>query len=133
MLSTWGVRSGVVSSQGLPIDATHHEPHQCPVDIAVMAEAKAGPRRGFQVGGRLLHRQSLIADEAGGENPDGVKKEEDTGAGRAWETCVQGDFAIDNAQRVVQLTATEYNLVAELSIHAGRVVPYDDLLQRAWG
>ncbi len=62
------------------IDATYHEPHQCPGGIAVMAEAKAGPRPGFQVGSRL-RRQSLIADEAGGKNPGSVKvkKEEDTG------------------------------------------------------
>ena len=33
----------------------------------------------------------------------------------------------------MHLTATECNLLAELSVHAGRVFPYDDLLQRVWG
>ena len=30
----------------------------------------------------------------------------------------------------MQLTATEYDLLAELSVYAGRVVPYDDKLRR---
>ena len=33
----------------------------------------------------------------------------------------------------VQLTATEYKLLFELSINAGRVLTHDQLLQRVWG
>ena len=51
-----------------------------------------------------------------------------------------GDLAIDYAGRIVsmsgqqvQLTATEYKLVFELSTSAGRILTQDELLQRVWG
>ncbi len=51
-----------------------------------------------------------------------------------------GELAIDYderrvslAGRPVQLTATEYNLLRELSVKAGRVLTYEDLLRREWG
>ena len=37
------------------------------------------------------------------------------------------------AGRQVRLTATEYNLLFELSINAGRVLTHDQLLDRVWG
>ena len=37
------------------------------------------------------------------------------------------------AQRTVRLTATEYQLLRVLSVNAGRVVTYDELLRQAWG
>ena len=33
----------------------------------------------------------------------------------------------------MQLTATEYKLLSELSLNAGRVLTHDRLLQRVWG
>ena len=51
-----------------------------------------------------------------------------------------GNVAIDYAGRVVtvagqpvHMTATEYDLLVELSAKAGRVVTQDELLQRVWG
>ena len=35
--------------------------------------------------------------------------------------------------RPVQLTPTEYEVLFELSVHAGRVLTHDQLLQRVWG
>ena len=56
------------------------------------------------------------------------------------EPLVLGDLTIAFAERRVSvagqpvpLTATEYNLLAELAIHAGRVVTHDQLLTRVWG
>ena len=37
------------------------------------------------------------------------------------------------AGRPVRLTPTEYGLLFELSVHAGRVLTHDQLLQRVWG
>ena len=37
------------------------------------------------------------------------------------------------AGRPVHLTATEYGLVFELSVNAGRVLTHDELLQLVWG
>ena len=51
-----------------------------------------------------------------------------------------GDLSIDYpghrvavAGRPVRLTPTEYELLVELSVHAGRVLTHDQLLQRVWG
>ena len=55
------------------------------------------------------------------------------------EPYVQGDLTIDYPERLVtlagrpvQLTATEYQLLFDLSVNAGRVVNHDQLLRRAW-
>ena len=56
------------------------------------------------------------------------------------EPYVLGDLTIDYAERLVtvanqpvELTATEYELLSELSVNGGRVVTYDQLLRRVWG
>ena len=55
------------------------------------------------------------------------------------EAFLLGDLAIDYerrrvtvAGRVVELTATEYELVRVLSVNAGRVTTYDSLLRQLW-
>ena len=55
------------------------------------------------------------------------------------EPYVLGDLTIDYAERLVtlaglpvQLTATEYQLLFDLSVNAGRVLTHDQLLRRAW-
>ena len=56
------------------------------------------------------------------------------------EPFVLGDLHIDYsnrrvtvAGREVRLTATQYDLLAELAVNAGRVVTHEDLLHRVWG
>ena len=56
------------------------------------------------------------------------------------EPYVKGDLTIDYAQRLVsvagepvRLTAIEYEFLRELSVHAGRVLTHQHLLQRVWG
>ena len=56
------------------------------------------------------------------------------------ETYALGDLAIDYDQRLVtlagrpvRLTATEYRLLFELSVNAGRVLTHNQLLRRVWG
>ena len=56
------------------------------------------------------------------------------------EPFVLGDLTIDYAERrvslagqPVHLTATEHDLLVELSVNAGRVLTHDHLLQRVWG
>ncbi|MCY4582894.1 MAG: response regulator, partial [Chloroflexi bacterium] len=55
------------------------------------------------------------------------------------EPYVLGDLCIDYADRLVtvagrpvRLTATEYNLLFQLSTNAGRVLTHDQLLRRIW-
>ena len=56
------------------------------------------------------------------------------------EPYVLGDLTIDYVQRrvtlagrQVNLTPTEYRMLAELSAHAGRVLSHGHLLERVWG
>ena len=56
------------------------------------------------------------------------------------EPHVLGDLRIDYGERrvtvadsPVELTPTEYDLLVELSISGGRVVPHDQLLHKVWG
>ena len=56
------------------------------------------------------------------------------------EPYVLGDLSIAFVHRRVtvageeaQVTATEYDLLAELAVNAGRVVTHEELLQRVWG
>ena len=56
------------------------------------------------------------------------------------EPYVLDDLVIDYAERCVtvanrpvQLTASEYELLFELSVNAGRVLTHDQLLRRVWG
>ena len=60
--------------------------------------------------------------------------------GEPSEPYTLGDLSIDYAGhrvavagRPVSLTPTEYELLFELSVHAGRVLTHDQLLQRVWG
>ena len=53
---------------------------------------------------------------------------------------IRAACAIDYAERAVsvggrpvELTATEYRLLFELSVNAGRVLTHDELLDRVWG
>ena len=59
---------------------------------------------------------------------------------RQISTYLQGDLSINYAERrvsvageQVRLTATEYRLLSELSLNAGRVLTNSQLLQRVWG
>ena len=56
------------------------------------------------------------------------------------ESFVLGELAIDYVRtsvslggRAVQLTPTEYKLLCEFSMNAGRLLTYDHLLRRVWG
>ena len=58
---------------------------------------------------------------------------------RGAEPFVLGALAIDYARRqvtvdgcAVALTATEYEILRILAVHAGQVVPTDSLLRQAW-
>ena len=48
-------------------------------------------------------------------------------------TIHYGDHRVTVSGRPVELTATEYRLLAELSANAGRVVTHGQVLQRVWG
>ena len=63
--------------------------------------------------------------------PEGAKPREPYRAGDL--TIHYGDHRVTVSGRPVELTATEYRLLAELSANAGRVVTHGQALQRVWG
>ena len=69
-----------------------------------------------------------------------LRKREQAGAAGPRRPYRMGDLAIDYADRVVTvsgspvaLSATDYKLLSELSINAGRVLTHDQILDRVWG
>ena len=69
-----------------------------------------------------------------------IRRSATAGQSRPSKPYEWGDLKISYADRrvlvagqPVQLTATEYKLLAELSANAGRVLTHDQLLQRVWG
>ena len=69
-----------------------------------------------------------------------LNRKEVYGSTQTLEPYVHGDIEINYAERgvtvagrPVYLTATEYRLVFELSINAGRVLSHEQLLDRVWG
>jgi len=72
--------------------------------------------------------RAALRRQAGGSGPEPSKP------------YVSGDLTIDYLERKVtvagqpvRLTATEYKLIHELSLNAGRVLTHDQLLRRVWG
>ena len=52
---------------------------------------------------------------------------------RAGDLCIHYEQrAVTLAGRAVELTATEFDLLAELAAHAGQVLKHEDLLRRVW-
>ena len=69
-----------------------------------------------------------------------LRRRKSSTSDRSPEPFMLEDLTIDCAQRnvtvagrPVQLTATEYKLLSELSTAAGQVLTYEQLLRRAWG
>ena len=69
-----------------------------------------------------------------------LRRQADPYQAESLEPYVLGDLTIDYVEhrvtvagQPVELTATEYELLFELSVNAGRVVTYDRLLRRVWG
>ncbi len=69
-----------------------------------------------------------------------LRRKADSPSSKGREPYRLGDLAIDYEERSVsvsgrpvELTATEYRLLTELSTSAGRVLTHDQILQRVWG
>ena len=69
-----------------------------------------------------------------------LRKRKERGRSVPEDPYVLGDLSINYARRQVTvagrpilLTNIEYRLLAELSLNAGMIVTYDELLQRVWG
>ena len=69
-----------------------------------------------------------------------LRRPKDTGRPELRESYTLGVLTIDYGQRLVTLagqpvplTATEYRLLYELSVNAGRVLTHNQLLRRVWG
>ena len=93
-----------------------------PEDGGRAGHLRVGVRPGH--GGGRLRGQALLVGGACGKDQGGAAQ-----AGRI-------DYAghrVAVAGRLVRLTPPEYELLFELSVHAGRVLTHDQLLHRVWG
>ena len=69
-----------------------------------------------------------------------LRRREATDAAELLQPYLLGDLSIDYAERriavaerPVELTATEYDMLFELSVNAGRVLTHEYLMRRVWG
>ena len=122
-------------------DAGYPPGRQHAGDLPVRLRAGPGDSPGLRAGGRRLYRQApslprnLVARiQAALRRRAAPERVEPP------EPFVLGDLHIDYsnrrvtvAGREVRLTATQYDLLAELAVNAGRVVTHEDLLHRVWG
>ena len=97
-------------------------------------------RQGPGHGGVGLRGQALLAHGACREDQAALRRRAAPHRAVPYEPYDTGGLTIDYAQRrvtlagrPVELTATEYALLYELSVHAGRGLTHNQLLQRVWG
>ena len=91
-------------------------------------------------GGRRLHGKAVLVDRAAGESRIIPAERRSGGTAMPRQPYRLGDLAINYADRsvtvsgrTVGLSATEYKLLSELSISAGRVLTRNHILHRVWG
>ena len=96
--------------------------------------------RAFEMGAADYVAKPFSPTELVSRTRAALRKGSAFGQARPLEPYALGNLKIGYAQRrvtvdgrPVRLTATEYNLLVELSANAGNVLTYDQLLQRVWG
>ena len=109
-------------------------------DLSVGLRPGRDHRAGLRGRGHRLHGQALLVHRAGGKGPGALRRRMASSTGEPPGPFVLGDLLIDYAERrvsvagrAVHLTPTEYELLVELSVNAGRVLTFDALLDRIWG
>ena len=96
--------------------------------------------RAFDMGATDYVVKPFSPTELGARIRAALRKRAAPGSAAPSEPYVLGDLTINYAERwvtlagkPVQLTVSEYGVLYELSVNAGRVLTHDHLLQRVWG
>ena len=96
--------------------------------------------RAFDMGATDYVVKPFSPTELGARIRAALRKRAAPGRAAPSDPYVLGDLTINYAERwvtlaghLVQLTVSEYGVLYELSVNAGRVLTHDHLLQRVWG
>ena len=96
--------------------------------------------RAFETGADDYIVKPFSPTELGARIEAVLRRRASSGRTAGLEPYALGDLTINYAERLVtvagrpvQLTATEYKLLSDLSVNAGRVLTHDQLLKRVWG
>ena len=96
--------------------------------------------RAFDMGATDYVVKPFSPTELGARIRAALRKRAAPGRAAPSDPYVLGDLTINYAERwvtvaghLVQLTVSEYGVLYELSVNAGRVLSHDHLLQRIWG
>ena len=126
--------------EGLAFMRRIFEIAETPVMLISSHESNNETALGLEMGAVDYIVRPFSADELVTRVGNTLLKRGVNGQSRTPETYSMGDLTIDYAERTVtlagrpvQLTSTEYNLLSELSMNAGRVLSQEYLLRRVWG
>ena len=129
----------------LHIDAARPGRHVSEVlDAPVILLSERGPQwdiaSAFDMGAVDYIEKPFSTTEVTARVKVALRRRSQLSAGEVTRNFVLRDLTIDYharavavAQSPIQLTATEYQLLLELSMNAGRVLTHDYLLQKVWG
>ena len=117
-----------------------HEVSDAPVILMSGRGSGQNIERAFELGAADYVVKPFTPTELVARINAALRRRKSPASDRPPEPFILGDLTIDYSQRrvtlagsPVQLTATEYKLLSELSNAAGQVLTYEQLLRRAWG
>ena len=117
-----------------------HEVSDAPVMLMSGRGSGQNIERAFELGAADYVVKPFTPMELVARINAALRRRKSSTSDRSPEPFMLEDLTIDYAQRnvtvagrPVQLTATEYKLLSELSTAAGQVLTYEQLLRRAWG
>ena len=135
------MEAGILSRKdGLALMRRISENAETPIMLISSPESNNETALGLELGASDYIVKPFSSDELASRVRNTLLRRAVSGLTRNPETYTAGDLTIDYAERTVtvagrpvQLTSTEYNLLSELSMNAGRVLSQEHLLRRVWG
>ena len=126
-------------TEGLGLVRRIREILDCPIIFLSGPGGDKDITRAFEMGAYDYISRPYSPAELIGRVNAAIRNQSSAGAGQI-NTYERGDLVIDYIERrvsvggqPVRLTATEYKLLCELSLNAGRVLTNSQLLRRVWG
>ncbi len=113
---------------------------EVPVIVLTAKGLESGKVRGLELGAVDYVTKPFSQKELAARVDAVLRRQRVASAHRRTSVFRHGDLRIDFAQRdvrvgeaAVSLTPTEYNLLYQLAVNAGQLIPHETLLAKVWG